>query len=191
MKIASFKVENLFLQLRNYKLSDAASLFRLVDSNKEILRDYFPVSVENNSSVMSSCKYILERNSDRKNGKSLFAGIFTADGKTLIGQICAKGINWRVPKCEAGYFLDKNFHGKGFGEAALKLFSSYCFENLSMQKITLRIEPKNAASNKLALKCGFEMIGIAKNDFRSSDGRLMDCELWEKVSTVTDNVAMS
>ena len=181
MKISSFEITSRLLFIRPYKLSDAASLFELINSNKNILKDYFPMSVENNTSVMASRKYILERNSDRKNGKSLFAGIFTADGKQLVGQICAKDINWRVPKCEAGYFIDKNYLQKGIGSEALRLFSDYCLEKLEIVKITLRIEPKNIASKKLAEKCGYVMIGLAKNDFRSSTGRLMECELWEKI----------
>lgn len=181
MKIAPVKIESSLIFIRSYKLGDAPALFRLIENNRNILKDYFPMSVENNTSVMASRHYILERNSDRKNGKSLFAGIFTADGTQLIGQICAKDINWRVPKCEVGYFIDKNFLQKGIGSASLDLFSNYCFESLKIAKITLRIEPKNNASKKLAEKCGYEMIGIAKNDFRSSEGRLMECELWEKV----------
>ena len=129
---------------------------------------------------MSTRKYILERNSDRKAGESLFAGIFLKDGKTLIGQICAKDINWRVPKCEVGYFLDTNYFGKGLGAEAVKIFCQHCFKELGIVKITLRIEPKNIASKKLAKKCDFEFVGLSKNDFRSTEGRLMDCELWEK-----------
>jgi ribosomal-protein-serine acetyltransferase len=181
MKISPVRIESPLLLIRNYKLADAAALFQLIDSNKNLLNDYFPMSVENNTSVMASRKYILDRNSDRRKGKSLFAGIFTADGTQLIGQICAKDINWRVPKCEAGYFLAENFHGKGLGTALLKLFSDHCFKEFGMQKIMLRIEPKNSASKRIAAKCGFEMIGVAKNDFRSADGRLMECELWEKI----------
>jgi RimJ/RimL family protein N-acetyltransferase len=180
-KIISFEIASPLLLLRPYKLSDASRLFSLIDSNKEMLQDYFPMSVENTTSVMATRKYILDRNSERKHGQSLFAGIFTADGKQLIGQICAKDMNWRVPKCEMGYFIDKNFLRKGIGSAALRLFSDHCFEKLSIAKITLRIEPQNIASKKLAKNCGFEMIGLAKNDFRSSTGRLMECELWEKI----------
>jgi RimJ/RimL family protein N-acetyltransferase len=180
MKIPSLRIQSPRLLIRTYTLSDAKALFELVDSNKEILADYFPTSVDSNTSVMAKRKYILERNAERNAGQSLFAGIFTAD-KILIGQICAKDINWRVPKCEMGYFLDKNFFGQGFGSEAVELFCEYCFEKLGIVKITLRIEPKNLASKKLAEKCGFELIGIAKNDFRSSTGRLMECELWEKV----------
>lgn len=181
MKLPPFKLQSSLLLLRPYKITDASALFSLISSNRDILSDYFPMSVENNTSVMASRGYIHDRNRDRKSGKSLFAGIFTPDGKQLIGQICAKDINWRVPKCEMGYFLDKDFMQKGIGSAAVKLFSDYCFTELKMAKITLRIEPQNAASKKLAAACGFEMIGVAKNDFRSISGRLMECEMWEKI----------
>ncbi len=182
MKIEKVALSSPRLFIRTYKLSDAKALFNLVDSNKETLSDYFPISVENNTSVMGARNYILQRNSDLKKGKSLFAGIFTADGTKLIGQICAKDINWRVPKCDMGYFLDKNYFQKGLGSEALLLFSDYCFQKLQFAKITLRIEPKNIASKKLARKCGFELLGISRNDFRSTEGRLMECELWEKVA---------
>lgn len=181
MKIVPVKLESPLLLIRNYSIKDAPALFELVKSNRDLLKDYFPMSAEQNTSVMNSRKYILQRHSDRKNGKSLFAGIFTPDGKTLIGQICAKDINFRVPKCEAGYYIDKNHQRKGLGKEALRLFTDHCFSKLGMVKITLRIEPENIASKKLAEKCGFEKIGVAKNDFRSSTGRLMDCELWEQV----------
>lgn len=181
MKISPITIKSSLIFIRSYKLGDAPALFRLIDNNRGLLKDYFPMSVEHNTSAMASRRYILERNADRKDGKSLFAGIFTADGKTLIGQIVAKDINWRVPKCEMGYFIDKDFFQQGIGSESVKLFSNYCFETLEMAKITLRIEPKNMASKKLAEKCGFEMIGVAKNDFRSSTGRLMECELWERI----------
>jgi RimJ/RimL family protein N-acetyltransferase len=181
MKIQPLRIESPRLFIRTYRISDAKNLFHLVDANKDLLSDYFPMTVENNTSVMAKRQYIIERNSERKSGKSLFAGIFLKGHEILIGQICAKDINWRVPKCEMGYFLDKNYFGKGFGLEASLLFSDYCFEKLNIEKITLKIEPKNIASKKLAEKCLFERIGISKNDFRSTDGRLMDCEIWEKI----------
>ncbi|CAN5355443.1 GNAT family protein [soil metagenome] len=181
MNIPKINITSFQLLIRTYKLSDAPSLFQVVAANKDILADYFPLSVEQNTSVMNTRKYILQRNKDRNEGKSLFAGIFLKDQNILIGQICIKDINWRVPKCDMGYFLDKKYFQKGLGSEALLLFSDYCFQKLEFAKITLRIEPKNIASKKLAQKCGFELLGISKNDFRSSDGRLMECELWEKV----------
>src|SRR5665213_3667519 len=175
MKISPVKIESSRLLIRTYTLADAKALYQLIDSNAEILADYFPMTVEKTSSVMSTRKYILERNSDRKSGVSLFAGIFLKENKMLIGQICAKDINQRVPKCELGYFLDKKYYEKGFGSEAVKLFSDYCFEKIGFEKITLRIEPKNSASKRVAENCGFKYIGTAEKDFRSTEGRLMNC----------------
>ncbi|MBI3511958.1 MAG: GNAT family N-acetyltransferase [Bacteroidetes bacterium] len=172
-------LESSRLIIRPFKLSDASSLFHLVNSNKDLLEDYFPMTVEKNTSVNAKRIYIMERNHERNNGKALFAGIFLRDEKKLIGQMCAKDINHRVPKCEAGYFLDRNFHRKGLATEALNLFLNFCFSEMKMAKITLRIEPKNTSSKALAQKCGFTMIGVSKNDFRSANGRLMECELWE------------
>ncbi len=183
MKIAPLKIESPRVLIRTYTIADASSLFKLIDSNKEILADYFPMTIESTSGIMATRKYILTRNSERKSGLSLFAGIFLKDGKTLIGQICAKDINQRVPKCEIGYFIDKSHFGKGFCSEATKLFSDYCFEKIGFAKITLRIEPKNTASKKVAEKSSYEFIGLAKNDFRSTKGRLMDCELWERINS--------
>jgi len=181
MKIPPLKIESSHLFIRTYTLVDAKALYQLIDSNAQILADYFPMTVEKTSSVMFTRKYILDRNSDRKAEMSLFAGIFLKDEKKLIGQICAKDINWRVPKCELGYFLDQKHSGKGFGSEAVKLFSEFCFSELNFAKITLRIEPKNSASKRLAENCDFKFIGTAENDFRSTEGRLMDCELWERI----------
>jgi ribosomal-protein-serine acetyltransferase len=167
--------------IRPYVLSDAPALYALVKKNRELLADYFPMTVEQNISVNAKRLYIMEKNRERKNGKNLFAGIFLKAKNQLIGQICAKDLNWRVPKCEMGYFLDSDQFGKGIGTEAVTMFTQYCFTEMKMAKILLRIEPKNAASKALAKKCGFQMIGISRNDFRGTEGRLMDCELWEKV----------
>ena|ERR1041385_5236042 len=180
MKLTPFQIESSRIFIRTYKISDARDLYNLVELNHDLLADYFPMTVENNTSVMSKRKYILEKNAERKAGRNLFAGIFLKENKKLTGQVCAKDINWRVPKCEMGYFLDKNYFGKGLGTEALQLFSEFCFWQIGIVKITLRIEPKNMASKKIAEKCGFEKIGVSKNDFRATDGRLMDCEIWEK-----------
>ena len=176
MKISTFNIASPRLYLRTYALADAKSLFQLVDENKKMLSDYFPMTVEGNTSVMAKRKYILERNADRKSGKHLFAGIFTLD-KKLIGQILAKDINWRVPKCELGYFLDKDFIGKGLGSEAVNLFSTYCFEELGIAKITLRIEPSNIASKKLLEKAGFLREAYFKENY-FFNGRFIDTEIY-------------
>ncbi len=181
MKISSFRLETSRLVIRTFTLSDAPALFRLVQANREALADYFPMTVSSTSSVMATRAYLLKRSSERKSGASLFAGIFSRGNGQLIGQVQLKDINQRVPKGDAGYFIDGAHAGNGLGAEAMQAFSNYCFEKLGMEKISLRIEPKNAGSKRVAEKCGFVCIGVAKKDFRGNDGRLMDCEVWERI----------
>ncbi len=181
MKISPFRLETSRLIIRPSRLGDASALFRLIRANREALADYFPMTVSSTASVMATRAYLLRRTGERKAGTNLFAGIFLRESGQLIGQLQLKDINWRVPKGDAGYFIDSAHAGNGLGSEAMQAFTKYCFENPGMVKVSLRIEPKNMASKRVAEKCGFVCIGVMKNDFRGADGRLMDCELWEKI----------
>ena len=99
-----------------------------------------------------------------------------------MGQISVKEINWRVPKCELGYFIASASAGKGFATEAVTAITVYCFETLKMAKVMLRIENTNEPSLRVARACGYTLSGTLRNDFRSAGGRLMDCEVWEKIA---------
>lgn len=181
MKFPSITIESPRLYIRAYELSDSAALFRMVAGNHESLRNYFPLTVESNGSSMASRGFIKSRQTEIREGKSFFAGIFEKETGQLIGQIAVRDINWRVPKCELGYFIISEKRGLGFAPEAVKAVTDFCMESAGMVKILLRIENINAASIQVAKKCGFSISGTLRNDFRSADGRLMDCEVWEKI----------
>jgi RimJ/RimL family protein N-acetyltransferase len=181
VKISVFQVETPRLLIRTYTEQDALSLYNLVASEKNILHDYFPMTVESNTSVEASRKFIIARLEETRMGKSVFVGIFEKTSNTLIGQIAIKDINWRVPKCELGYFIASQKQGNGLASEALNAVAGFCFEKAGMVKLLLRIENSNAVSKRVAEKCSFTYSGTLRNDFRSSEGRLMDCEVWERL----------
>lgn len=181
MKIPSVKIETPRLFIRAYEAADASALFRMVSNEHESLRHYFPLTVESNTSTMAAREFIKTRQREIKDGYSFFAGIFEKESGELIGQITLRDINWRVPKCELGYFIISEKRGSGIAPEALNAMSQFCFEKAGMVKLLLRIENINAASIAVARKCGYTLSGTLRNDFRSADGRLMDCEVWEKI----------
>ncbi|HLG03389.1 MAG TPA: GNAT family N-acetyltransferase [Bacteroidia bacterium] len=182
MKLPSFRLTTERLLIRSFVPDDAEQLYRMVTNEKESLRDYFPLTVENTYSLSATRKFVRWREEETKAGKSLFAGIFTADKAQLIGQLTVKDINWRVPKCELGYFIVASERGKGFAPEALVSATEFCFSKAGMVKLLLRIEQTNRASIQVAGKCGYTCSGTLRNDFRGADGRLMDCEIWEKIN---------
>jgi RimJ/RimL family protein N-acetyltransferase len=166
------------LLLRPYRSSDARALFEFVAHNRERMRNYLPMTVEQNTSVLAARRFIRERKSEYLNDKSCFLGIFLPSGQ-LIGQIAIREINYRVPKCEMGYVVDERHTDKGYAREALHALCHWCFAELKMQKVSLRIEPVNTASRKVAVAAGFTLTALLRNDFRTADARLMDAELWE------------
>jgi RimJ/RimL family protein N-acetyltransferase len=181
MKFSPFRLETSRLLVRSYIAADAPALFRMVSADRESLSDYFPLTVENNSSEYASRNFIQSRELELREGKSAFAGIFEKETGALIGQIHVKDINWRVPKCEMGYFIASPKRGNGFAAEALEAVADFCIRKAGMMKVMLRIENINDLSKRVAAKSGFTFSGTLKNDFRSEDGRLMDCEVWERI----------
>lgn len=182
MQLPVSLIESSRLFIRAYTTDDAAALFRLISAEKESLKNYFPLTVESTTSLAATRTFIKTRIKETKEGKSTFYGIFEKKTGMLIGQIAVREINWRVPKCELGYFIISEKRGQGFAPEALDAIAAFCFEKAGMVKLLLRIENINLSSKRVAEKCGFSCSGTLRNDFRSSDGRLMDCEVWEKIA---------
>jgi len=67
-------------------------------------------------------------------------------------------INLTKPKnhsSEIGYFLGKNYQGKGIATESVKQMVQFGFYKLKLNKIYAYCDPKNIASQKVLLKNGF------------------------------------
>ena len=75
---------------------------------------------------------------------------------------------------ELSYQLyDDRFAGRGFTTEAIQLLVDYLFATKKQGRIQLDIVPGNAASRRLAEKCGFTLEGTARAAF-FNDGRSQD-----------------
>jgi RimJ/RimL family protein N-acetyltransferase len=67
---------------------------------------------------------------------------------------------------ELSYQLyDQRFAGRGFTSEAVQLLVDYLFANKKTHRIHLVIVPENAASRRIAEKCGFVLEGTARGAF--------------------------
>jgi RimJ/RimL family protein N-acetyltransferase len=75
---------------------------------------------------------------------------------------------------ELSYLLyDERFSGRGWVTEAVQLLVDYLFATKKQQRIQLVIVPENAASIRIAEKCGFVLEGTARGAF-FNDGRSQD-----------------
>lgn len=75
---------------------------------------------------------------------------------------------------ELSYQLyDQRFAGRGWISEAVQLMTDYLFATKKQHRIQLDIVPENAASRRIAEKCGFQLEGTARGAFFNA-GRNQD-----------------
>ena len=79
---------------------------------------------------------------------------------------------------ELSYQLyDERFAGRGWTTEAVQLMVDHLFATKKPERIQLVIVPENAASRRIAEKCGFQLEGAARGAF-FNDGRSQDVLLY-------------
>jgi ribosomal-protein-alanine N-acetyltransferase len=84
---------------------------------------------------------------------------------------------------ELSYQLyDDRYAGRGFVSEAVQLMVDYLFGVKKQHRIQLVIVPENAASRRIAEKCGFALEGTARGAF-FNDGRNQDVLIYSLLRT--------
>jgi RimJ/RimL family protein N-acetyltransferase len=82
---------------------------------------------------------------------------------------------------ELSYQLyDERFAGQGYTTEAVQLVVDYLFATRKQHRIQLDIVPGNAASRRIAEKCGFTLEGTARGAF-FNDGRNQDLLIYSLI----------
>ncbi|MCP4438846.1 MAG: GNAT family N-acetyltransferase [Aureispira sp.] len=171
-------------QLRLIALEDAPAFLDLIEKNRARLQPYFPVSTIKIKDLASAEDYITQK--IRQAGeRTLYCWVMEGlESHQLIGVCFIKSIDWRVPKCELAYYVGQKFEKKGLSSKMVREVLNYCFDELKMEKVFLRIDPKNIGSQRVAIKNGFEQEGYLHNEFRTGTGELIDVLYFAKLREV-------
>ncbi len=87
-----------------------------------------------------------------------------------------------IERCsaEVGYWLGKEYWGRGIASAALRLVCDYAFEQLALQRIFALPMVRNVASLRVLEKAGFDREGTLRNAC-IKDGRLTDMAMCARI----------
>ncbi|PGZ94936.1 GNAT family N-acetyltransferase [Bacillus pseudomycoides] len=99
--------------------------------------------------------------------------IFHKDTNDFIGTVSLQGINWDIPKCEIGYWINTTFSGNGYMVEAVKELTDFGLNQIQFKRIEIRCESTNLKSRSIPEKLGFELEGILKNEDLSADGKTL------------------
>ncbi|MGF2616980.1 GNAT family N-acetyltransferase [Rossellomorea vietnamensis] len=96
--------------------------------------------------------------------------IFLKETNEFIGTTSLQGIDWDIPKCEIGYWINTKFSGNGYMTEAVKGIADLGLNHIGFRRIEIRCESTNLKSRSIPEKLGFTFEGTLRNDDLSADG---------------------
>lgn len=160
--------------LKRYKIGDGKTFIKIIEKNRDRMLDSFPIMLSNMHDEISAEFYVRRKIEEWDEQSAFSFGIWLKEDTKHIGYISVKNIDWIIPRGEIAYIISGEYEGQGIMTEALAAVIKFSFENLTMNRLFLRIMTDNIRSFELAERCGFSKEGILRKDHKTYDGKLVD-----------------
>lgn len=156
----------------------ASELFNLVKSNKNRLLDSFPILISKTTTLDTTVLFLKSRQVEWGEG-SIFGFLIRHQSEHgILGYITVKSINWKTRLAEIAYFIDSAHEGKGYATESVGRLIIWCFNDLDLKSLYVRIIPGNEASTQVAIRNGFKWKSRHDLEFRTSTGELVNLDYY-------------
>jgi ribosomal-protein-serine acetyltransferase len=146
------------LQLRDER--HAQETFDLIKKNKH-LRDWMQW-YEVVKTLKDSINNIEGNIEDWEMKTDYHLGIFYHE--QIVGMISLHGINYLANKAAIGYWLDKDYEGKGIITSSVRVLMEYGFNELGINRIEIGAAVTNTRSRLIPERLGFKLEGILREN---------------------------
>ncbi len=168
------EIETKRVVLKRYKMGDGKIFYNVIEKNRDRMLDSFPIMLSNTHDEFSAEYYIRKKIEEWDEQSAFNFGIWLKEKGEYAGHISVKNIDWIIPRGEIAYIISDDYEGKGIMTEALTAIIQFSFENLSMNRLFLRVMTNNNRSYELAERCGFLKEGILRKDHKTYNGELVD-----------------
>lgn len=161
------------VEIRFQEVKDAKAFFNIITNPNYI---YFYCSVK---SIAEEREYLKKNVVKRKNNQGWNYTIIY--GGEVVGGIGFKINQFRKYIGEIGYYIDEKYWSKGIATKAVKLIEKEGFKKIGLSRIEIIMRPENKASEKVAIKNGYQKEGLLRKyilDHKS--GQMKDAWLYAK-----------
>ncbi len=160
--------------IRLLTTQDVDAYFQLVEKNRQRLEDFFTGTVSKTKTREDTRNFVSEMVQQAKE-KTYFPYIIVDNSSNrIIGFLDLKNIDWNILKSELGCYIDEDYANKGITTKAFCLFCDFCFTEYKFKKLFLRTHHSNTSAKIVAEKCGFEIEGIIRRDYKTTSGEIID-----------------
>lgn len=174
------------IPLKNYIIrplntNNYEAVFQLIDENRSRLENYFAGTTQDTKTKEETEKFCQSVEKRRLNKEYFPFVIIDPKTSRYIGWIDVKNIDWKIPKAELGYFLDKSYTGKGIISEGLPLVIKHINQEFHFKKLLLRIGSDNPKSTQIALRNNFQLEGTIRRDYKTTSGKIVDLQYYGKI----------
>jgi len=175
--------------IRLLEIQDLDNYFQLVENNRQRLEDFFTGTVSKTKTYEDTRNFVTDIIKRAKEKVYFPYLVIDNSNQNIVGFLDLKNIDWSIPKSEIGFYIDKDYAGKGITTKALNLLCGFCFSEYKFQKIFLRTHPSNISARTVAEKSGFELEGINRKDYKTTSGKIVDLVYYGKLNKTTANTS--
>src|ERR1035437_7710466 len=147
------------LMLKEIQLSDANAIFEIIDHQRDYLREWLPF-IDYTKQIGDTRAYIFsiyDKPYDRRD--MVFMLMYKGN---VVGLMGLKGTDRDNHKTEIGYWLSSDMQGNGIVTKSCYRLTQYLFENMSMNRIQIRVGVGNVKSKKIPKRLGYKFEGIER-----------------------------
>jgi ribosomal-protein-serine acetyltransferase len=170
------KIDNiLWLALINENHSEA--IFNLIEKNRPYLRQWLPW-VDYSISVEDTKKYIQSSLMRYSNGNGFDLLILL--NNEIVGVIGLREIDHFNKTTSIGYWLGKDFQGKGLMTKSCRALTNYCFESLNLNRVVVNCATENYMSQAIPERLHFFKEAVVRQG-EFLNGRFVDFFVYSKL----------
>jgi ribosomal-protein-alanine N-acetyltransferase len=116
----------------------------------------------------------------RQHGRSQEGGlVFAIADRATNAALGAVSVWWRPNRIGwLGYWVLPSQRGRGIASRGVRALVPYAFESLGLARVEIGVEPRNAASTRVAEACGFTREGTLRSYEDTTDGDRVDLVLF-------------
>ncbi len=114
---------------------------------------------------------------DLHSGKTHRIWAITLKGMQLIGAIGLHDVSHEHSNAELGYWLGKEYWGKGFATEAARAVAEYGLGEMSLERVYAKHFARNPQSERVLAKIGMQHEGVLRRHF-CKWGEFQDCVMY-------------
>lgn len=170
------------LELRTASIEDSQKLNESTIESLDDLKVFMPWA-QVAPSLEETKEVIAGMNERLKNRTDITISIFDRQTKELLGGTGLHRFDWKIRKFEIGYWCKTSASGKGIVTEATIAMLHYAFKELKANRVEIKCDATNLASEAVMKKVGVQFEGRLRNDSLCALGKnLRDTLIYSAIS---------